>query len=303
MLRLRNLAMTLASMMMLASPIQAEVLVLGSVNDNIRKHVDRFTPLAAYLTRELEKDGITEVRVTVLKSSGLMARALAEGEVDLHFDSPLVAAQVVRMSGATPFLRRWKGGSATYRSLIIVPRDSPVQSLAGLNGRRIGFQEPDSTSGFLLPMAMLLNHGLTARKLEDRSHQVSASEVGYLFTDDDKNTVLWLTRGWVDAGATDPRGHDMLRENFPDQFRILAQSADVPRQVVLHRPGLDPQLLARLTNLLTGLEDSEEGRSIMKRLHKTTRFDPFPEGVEATFAPLYRALEVLHEAGVLGEEH
>ena len=227
-------------------PVSAEVLVLGSVNDNVRKHVKRFTPLAEYLKVELAEHGVSDVEISVQPSSEAMVAALAAGEVDLYFDSPLVAANVVRQSGARPFLRRWKRGVASYHSLIVVRSESDIRDLEDLVGRKIGFQDPDSTSGYLLPMDLILGRGLPVAELA--GHLVPANEaaVSYVFTRDDKNTVLWLTRGWIDAAATDPNGFSKLEEAFPGQFRELARSIDVPRQTVIKNEKMDPALAAAL---------------------------------------------------------
>lgn len=272
---------------------QAETLTLGSVNDNVRKHLDRFAPLAAYLERELADHGITEVAISVLPTSQDMVEALSTDRVDLFFDSPLVAARVAREAGAEPFLRRWKRGVGSYHSLIIVPTDSPLQSIEDLVGRRIGFQDPDSTSGFLLPLDMVLQAGLDVIELPDREADFSSNSLGYVFTQDDKNTVLWLAKGWIDAAATDPRGFAMLENARPGQYRALAQSMEVPRQVVIARKGLSPELAEIIKQKLIALKDSDEGKKIMKKFHKTTRFDEFPDGVEATFAPIYALLSRL----------
>ena len=283
----------------LAAPAWADVLILGSVNDNVRKHVDRMTPMARYLEAELADLGVTEVQIRVATTSDEMISAIQAGEVDLYFDSPLVAAHVARNAGAEPFLRRWKRGEASYHSLIIVPTDSGIQTLDDLVGQRIGFQEPDSTSGFLLPVDMLLEAGLQVAELGDRSEQPGADEVGYVFTDDDKNTLLWLARGWIAAGATDPRRWVQLNEARPGAFRVIATSIEVPRQVVIRRDGLDPELAARISQVFQEMAEVDGAAEILEQFHKTTRFDDFPRGVEATFEPIYALLDRLAAAGLL----
>lgn len=137
----------------------AETLVIGAINDNVKKELKRTEPLAAYLATELADAGVTDVEIAVIPSSGAMAQALAEGTVDIMFDSPLIAAKVARASGAEPFVRRWKRGIASYHSVILVPADSQIETLADLQGKRIGFQEPDSTSGFMLPAGLIRPRG------------------------------------------------------------------------------------------------------------------------------------------------
>ncbi|MCV6594922.1 MAG: phosphate/phosphite/phosphonate ABC transporter substrate-binding protein [Silicimonas sp.] len=281
-------------------PLLAETLVLGSVNDNVRKHIDRMTPMAHYLEKHLAPAGVTDVQIKISTTSEDMAKALRAGTVDLYFDSPLVAARVARASGATPFLRRWKRGVASYHALIIVPAESEIQTLSDLAGRRIGFQEPDSTSGFLLPADMILGAALPLARLGDRSDSPADGQVGYVFTGDDKNTLLWLTRGWIDAGATDPRNWETLQEARPGAFRAIAQSIEVPRQVVIRRAGLDAGLLDEIATVLMAMGDRPEAAKVLKKFHKTTRFDKFPRGVDATFAPIHELLDRLDAAGTVG---
>lgn len=289
----------LTILLLCANTIAADVLVLGSVNDNVRKHVDRMTPMARYLEGALEDQGITEVQINVLPTSGEMVAALQNGSVDLYFDSPLVAALVARNAGAEPFLRRWKRGVASYHSLIIVPTDSEIQSLEDLAGRRIGFQEPDSTSGFLLPVGMIHATDLPLRELIDRTQSPAPGEIGYVFTGDDKNTLLWLANGWIDAGATDPRRWDQLNEARPGAFRVIATSFEVPRQVVIRRGDLDETLSAQISGIMQNMVTTDEGMSVLEAFHKTTRFDDFPRGTTATFEPIYNLLDRLSDVGVL----
>lgn len=289
-MRCLSICAAIALAMASATAGHAETLTLGSVNDNIRKHIERFTPLAQYLERELADAGITAVEISVLPDSEAMAEALRQGDVDLYFDSPLVATRVAQMADAVPFLRRWKNGEATYHSVIVVPADSDMQTIDDLRGSVIGFQEPDSTSGYLLPLAMLLDADLLLQHLHQDHEQPAEHAVGYLFTGDDRNTALGLVRGTLDAGATDNQGFESLQTAQPDRFRALARSIEVPRQVVVRSGALDETLASVIADTLRSMEESAEGVQVMASFHDTTHFDDFPDGVEATFAPIQSIL-------------
>lgn len=277
----------------------AETLTLGSVNDDVRKHIERFTPLANYLEDALADHGITHVAISVLPDSEAMAVAMREGDVDLYFDSPMVAAHVARLADGEPLLRRWKNGISTYHSVIVVPTNSPIASLDDLAGRTVGFQEPDSTSGFMLPAAMMRQYGLQLRELESPEAAPAETEAGYVFTGDDRNTVLWLARGMIDAGATDPRGLEWLQEARPDAFRVLTRSIDVPRQVVVRRSGMAPELAESIVGILSSMVETQAGIDTMEAFNDTTRFDEFPDGVDATFDPIYHLLDQLSVMGLI----
>ena len=295
----RSTLATLLAIAVLGAPMaQAETLVLGSVSDNIKKHLDRFAPLAGYLEEELADEGITSVEVLVLPNSEAMTEAMRTGDVDLFFDSPLVAARVAREAGGEPFLRRWKRGVGSYHSVIIVPSDSEMTSVEDLTGRRVAFQEPDSTSGFLLPAGMMRRLGLTLRELPTRDSRPKDNEVGYVFTNDDRNTLAWIYNGWVDAAATDSERFVALEEAVPGSFRILARSIEVPRQVIIRRGGLDDGLMAAVTDVLLDMENSADGREVLKSFNHTTRFDRFPAGVDDTFNPIYAILDELQAQNI-----
>ncbi|MGI9437530.1 MAG: phosphate/phosphite/phosphonate ABC transporter substrate-binding protein [Geminicoccaceae bacterium] len=277
----------------------ARTLVLGSVSNNIKKHLARFQPLVEYLQAELSADGITDIQIAVLPSSDAMADALRDKRVDIFFDSPLVAAKVARSSDSEPFLRRWKHGIGSYHSLIMVRAESDIHTIEDLAGKRIAFQAPDSTSGFMLPAGMLRRKGMTLRELPSRAARPDDNEVGYIFTKDDKNTLAWFYKGWVDAAATDPESYEDLARIKPGAFRVIARSIEVPRQVVVRRRGVDPALAARIEAVLTAMEGTEHGRDVMQHFSMTTRFDRFPDGVDATFDPIYQLLDQLEAEGVI----
>ena len=284
----------------LAAPAMtsAETLTLGSVSDNVKKHLARFEPLAAYLSNELGDDGITKVDVKVMSSSDEMITAIRDEEVDFFFDSPLVATYVAEQSGGRPFLRRWKDGVATDHSVIIVPTDSDIAVIEDLVNHRIGFQEPDSTSGFLLPAAFLRRAELELQELKSRDAMPNDGQIGYVFTKDDKNTVTWLHRGWIDAAATDPGSFAELDAALPGKFRIIARSIEVPRQIVVQGAHVPADIEARVAEIMTDMHMSEQGRAVLEQFNDTDRFDHFPAGIEATFAPVRDVLDELHALGL-----
>lgn len=291
-------ALTIAAFTLLANAAAAEVLVFGSLHENVRKQMDQFAPMAAHLQAELAEYGITDVRLSVLNDADQMALAVASGEVDLFYDSPLTAAKIARASGGTPVLRRWKKGEATYLSIIAVPSDSGLNSIDDLVGHTIGFEEKNSTSGFMLPMYTISRRGLPLVELATRDSTAIDGTVGYIFTQDDLNTMLWLTKGWIDAGAFDPRSFQRLQEARPGQFKALGRSMEVPRQTIVARPGMTPELLDGVKTALIEMKDSQPGRDAMRQFNKTSQFDEFPDGAEATFAPIYDMLDHLATLGI-----
>jgi phosphonate transport system substrate-binding protein len=58
---------------------------------------------------------------------------------------------------------RHGNGSLGYRSCLIVPTDSDIFSPEDIGGKTFAFNDPNSTSGYLVPMTMFLNEMGTTR--------------------------------------------------------------------------------------------------------------------------------------------
>ena len=68
-------------------------------------------------------------------------------------------------------------------------------------GKVLAFEDPYSTSGFLLPAGTLVQQGFTLREVSRPDANVAPGEIGYYFALDEENTVELLLRGLV-AGGT-----------------------------------------------------------------------------------------------------
>jgi len=224
--------------------------------------------------------------VVVAASMDEMARLMREGNVDIYIDSPFPVVRVGELCGATPILRRWKNGQETYRGVVFARRGSGIASVEDLKGRVIAFDEEFSTAGYVLPISMLLQLGLTLTKADDASRKIPSDEVGYVFSSDDENTFLWVSRGKVAAGATSNVAFEQLTRDRPREFLIVAETGPVPRHVVCHRAGLSPALVAIFKDILVNMADSELGRMTLAEFQQTAKFDEFPQGADAALAPI-----------------
>lgn len=278
----------------------ATELVFATLNDNVRKQAERFAKLEVYLENQLADAGVTNVTLEVFQSAEEVTAALKSQRAHFYYDSPLIAAKVGEPAGATMFLRRWKRGVGQYHSVVFVKSDSPIHSLGDLTGLTVAMQEPTSTSGFLLPLSLLAAEGLPVAERASLNGVATESVVNYVFTGDDKNTALWVVKGRVEAGATDNATFARLQKAAPGQYRSIAQSQDVPRQVVMMAKGVEPAVAEAVADLLTSMHESEDSKKILYKFNKTTRFERFEQPPSAVMAPMTDILAALEAAGVGG---
>jgi len=184
-------------------------------------------------------------------------------------------------SGAQPILRRWRFGVEAYYTVIFASVESGITSVEELPGHLIALDNPFSTSGYVLPAIYLMDHNLTLAGKSSYEDTVAQHEVGFVFSYDDENTLQWVLSGLVAAGATDDYRYDVM---FPDEARekltVLARTESVPRQVVVVRPGMSSELLEAIKHILITAHENEQGQAALEPF-QTSRFDEFPEGIEA----------------------
>ncbi len=267
-------------------------IVVGDVTSQPAKKITKFQPLADYLADRLHESGIGVGEVQVAADVEAMAKLLKEGEVDIYFDSPYPAMIVSDRSGAEPILRRWKGGDAAYYTVIIAMKEKGFTTLEDLNGHNIAFDDPTSTSGFVLPVVHMMEAGLTMSEKESSNETVEQNEVGYVFSEDDQNNIQWIISDKVDAAAIDHRSFLNIPEESRQEMTVLAETDEVARHVVLVRPGLDPQLVETIKTILLNMDQSPEGQEVLEKFEETAKFDNFPtDGDISRMRELYETVK------------
>ena len=271
-----------------------QAIILGDIEpEDPAKKLKRFQPLADYLGAQLNEFGVTEGRVVLARDIEEMARFLKEGKVDVFFDSAFPTLSVQELAGSEVILRRWKQGDPEYWSTYIVLRGNGIESVEDFVGGVVAFEEPDSTSGFILPAGTLIQRGFDLTEVNGPDAPVASGEIGYLFSRDEENTIELVLSGQVAGGGISNQDYEGLPVELQQQLIALDRTITVPRQLVSIRPGLDPELVNQIRDLLIGLERTEEGKQILVSLKKTKKFDVLPPDSEAALGELKGLMELV----------
>ena len=278
-----------------APPVPAGVLTIGSVSLNPTQEYEVVRPFADFLAANLHDVGIGRGRVEIVGSLNQIVEEFREGRVDLFIDSPFPAVFVWQHADVEPILRRWKRGSDVYRSVVFTRADNGVESVDDLAGKIIAFGEPFSTSGFLMPKAALVSAGLRLVNYEDPAASIPRDRVGYVFSNDAENTMFWVLKQKVVAGAVNADYYEALAGDRISELRILHTTEAVPRNVVCVRNSLDPMVVQAIEDLLLEMHLSDEGGASLEAFEETTKFERFPGGAEQDLALVMTLLPHVQE--------
>ena len=271
------------------------VLTIGSVSLNPAAEHDVFRPLADYLAARLASVGIGRGRVVVVDSLSTMVNELDAGKVDIYIDSPFPVGFVVQHSDTKVLLRRFKRGVEAYRSVLFARADRDIESLAELRGRVIAFGEPFSTTGYLLPKAALVSDGFELVNFEDPAATVPDDEIGYVFSNDAENTMVWVLKDKVSAGAVNEDYYEALAGSRIGELKMLYRSQAVPRNIVCARGDLDPDVVRAVVGVLLGMDEDISGREVLNSFEQTSRFEIFSEGGQRALVGVIELLPFVEE--------
>lgn len=249
--------------LMVASPLTwaAPRWNLGMVEPSPSLVEEQLTPFMNYLRAK----GLNAEKIITAKSIDEMVGLFAAGKVDFYIESAYGALKVMDATGAQPILVREKKGVREHQAVIFVREDSPIKSMGDLKGKVIAFEDPASTSSFVMPMVLLKKAGLVMVE----SATAVPNSVAYYFSGDDDNTLLQVKKG----GKADAGGTKKAKLKDKPGFRILdPESLPVPRQVVLVRKGLDA---GSLSAILQGMNTDPAAKESLDKAEKTTGFYPF----------------------------
>ena len=271
-------------------------ITLGDIDStDPAKKIARLQPLADYLAEHLSDQSITRGRVVIARDTAEMAKLLSDGTVDVYLDSAFPTLTVQEMSGSQIVARRWKDASPTYWSTYIALRSSGIDSVEDFVGKVVAFEEPYSTSGFILPAGTLIQNGFDLAEVGAPDASVEHNKINYYFAYDEENTIELLLNGDVAGGGISNQDYDVLPEELKEQIIAFGSTLEVPRQLVSVGPGLDPQLVSMIQQLLYGLDETEEGLQILEGIKKTTKFDEMPSDSEAALVGLKSLIKLVSQ--------
>lgn len=229
----------------------------------------------------------------VTESLSQLIRALAEARVDFAFLSPLGYITAEQVADVQVLLKSVRGGQPHYWSVILVRRDSGLDDLGDLKGRRFAFTHLASTSGYVVPMSSLLAEGITP---EDYFGEV-------LYAGGHSAVIRMILDGTVDAGATfadDPEGKvgawtaaEFLDPAEGRKLKPIYFSDPIPGDTFNARRALaeaKPRLVEHIVDTLVEMGESRAGQTILRDLYN---IDSLTAAESGDYDPVRRAFRLV----------
>ncbi|NOZ72502.1 MAG: phosphate/phosphite/phosphonate ABC transporter substrate-binding protein [Chloroflexi bacterium] len=232
-------------------PLRIAVAAIISPQGNVESYADLGTYVGDRLRRPVElvqRRTYAEINELVANNTVDVAFVCTSAYVDGHdkFGMELLAAPQIN-------------GESVYYSELIVPSDSPAQSMADLRGKSFAFTDPMSFSGRVYPTYLVKKLGFVPEEF--------FSNVFFTYSHD--RAIESVAAGIADGAAVDSLVLNYLFRQNPElrqRIKIISRSPAFGIPPVVAPPGLPPQQKAQLQEILLTMHEDPVGKEILSAL-------------------------------------
>ena len=155
-------------------------------------------------------------------------------------------------------------GSTGYYSIMVTRADSGIKTLADMKGKKLGFADPDSTSGYLIPVSSLP---------KDIGAEVKDYFASTGFGGGHEQLVLEVLKGTFDAGTTFGSGVGDFKDGYTsgnlrkmvdkgllkmDDLVELWKSPLIPNGPIVVRTSLPADTKQKFVDFMTKLPETDK---------------------------------------------
>ncbi len=210
----------------------------------------RFKPLAEHMRKCLGLD----VEIISASDYAGVITAMAHKHLDFAYFGPKSYVEAAEKANAQAIaLELNKQQEPGYYGVIIVRKDSPINTLSQIQGKVFAFTGPNSTSGYLVPNILF------ARDLKVKPEKYFSD---VKFSGSHGASILSVKNGAVEVAATNNIDLDRMIQKGQaslDDFRILWTSELIPGAPMAARRDLPESLKSAFAGALLAFNGDKDG--------------------------------------------
>ncbi len=234
----------------------------------IETAVKNWQPFAAAMSAKLK----IPVEIIAATDSKTVVEGFKRGEIDLAWLGNVIALEVVESGSGAVFAQMiTKSGSTGYKSVLIVHKNSKIQTLSDVlkpNGKLVfGDGEIKSTSGHLAP----LYYAFVKNKVND-----PASLFQEIKHANHRTNIMRVVEKEVDVATSNNEELAFFAAEKADlhaQLRVIWTSPEIPQSPLVWRSGLPLTLKRQISKFATTYgKSSEAEREVLAQLNGLSGF-------------------------------
>lgn len=196
---------------------------------------DAFADFQNFLSKKTGK----KVIYYTVHSNSAEVEAMRSGRLHIAGFSTGPTSFAVNLAGYVPIaVKGYEKEFQGYRLIVVVKKDSPIQTLADLKGKKVAHTAPSSNSGHLAPLALFPRENITPGK-----------DYTIVFSGKHDQSILGVNYGDYDAATVASDVFNRMAEAGrikKDDYRIIWSSSIFPTSSFGYAHDLDPELVKKI---------------------------------------------------------
>ncbi len=237
----------------------------------------------------LEANTKYKFKVSVPTSYIAVVEAFGSKRADMASLNTFGYALAYRKYKAEARLTVIRNGESTYRSAIIAHVKSGITKLEDIDGKRMAYVDPTSTSGYVLPLELFKQKGIKPKQT--------------VFAQRHDNVISMLYQGQVDAGAiyySPPQNGELqdarrlVRTQYPDvaeKIKIIHLTDSIPNDAIVFRKDVPEEIKKTVSQGLINYIGTKEGKVALEYSLTVTGFKPTNDEEYAKARKMFDDLE------------
>ena len=222
-----------------------ETLTFGVVPQQTASKLAR---LWAPLLDEISQQSGVRLTFRTARDIPTFEQQLARGEYDFAYMNPYHFTVFNESPGYRALAH---ARDKKIRGILIVPKDSPVQSIDELQGKTLAFPAPAAFAASILPRGALAAAGIDITPRYVSSHD---------------SVYRTVAQGLYPAGGGVMRTFRNADASISDQLRILWTTEGYTPHAIASAPGISPAVAQRVQAALVALERTPAGQELLAAL-------------------------------------
>jgi phosphonate transport system substrate-binding protein len=224
-------------------------------------------PLEGLLKKEL---GIP-VHVTVTTDYNSVVEAMSAKQLEIGFLPPTDYVLAHKKGAANVLLQAQRFGVDPdtgkqtsdlvdyYLSGMLVRNDSGIKTVADLKGKKIGWQAPTSSAGYVWPAVYMKDNGIDAQK----------DVTGIQLQGHDKGVEAVMNKD-VDAAAVFVDARNIVAKEFPNIYKdthYLFLTEKIPNDTISIRPDISKKWADKISDAFVKIGKDPKGKAIIEQIY------------------------------------
>lgn len=201
----------------------------------------------------IEKDMGIETKFVVAKNYEQLGELVKSGKIDIGFFSPGAYVDAKNKYSNLKYIltlsKLSEQGKVVdyYEGYIFTKKDAPYNSIEDLKGKKFGFTQKTSSSGYKYPMSIFSKMNINPDEY--------FSKVFFLGKHPDVTDAV--LNGNVDAGATWDGHYENVVNAKGDVFKIIKKTPPIPFDAWAANENVDPELIKNLKKVLLSIKPDD----------------------------------------------